>query len=238
MRSINAKHACLTGLFALAATSALAAPVVLSFEGIIPYPAASDVFVQQFYNGGTSSNGSAGTNYGIEFSANALALCLNSADVVCSNSSHGGMGDPSSAQTGLFFLDGDATYMNVAAGFDTGFSFLYTAANFGGIVNVFDGLNGTGNLLASLALDTTPTACAGDYNAAFCPFVAIGVAFSGTAMSVSFGGVANQVVFDDITFGSITPGDTGAELPEPASLALVGLALAGAGWARRRAKSA
>jgi hypothetical protein len=94
-------------------------------------------------------------------------------------------------------------------------------------VNVWDGLNGTGNLLASFSLPSTPN----PYNV----FVPVGVTFMGTAQSVDFGGSANYIGFDDITLGSKTPGNT----PEPASLTLLGLGVAGLGWYgwRRRTKA-
>lgn len=111
--------------------------------------------------------------------------------------------------------------MNLASGFDTGFSFNYTAINQGGSVSVYDDLNGTGNLLATLNLGTTTSNCSGEYGAGFCPFVSSGIGFSGTAKSVSFAGVANQIVFDDITFGSVNPGPgptPGPKVPEPSSV--------------------
>jgi hypothetical protein len=121
--------------------------------------------------------------------------------------------------------------MNVAAGFDTGFSFFYAAISQTGSVTVYDGLNGTGNVLATVSLGLTSSNCPSQYQAGFCPFDAAGVAFSGTAHSVSFAGVANQVVFDDVTFGASNPGHP---IPEPASFGLVGLALVGLAAARRR----
>ncbi len=125
--------------------------------------------------------------------------------------------------------------MDVAAGFTTGFSFNYTAVNVPGSVSVYSGLDGTGTLLATLALPVTPSdsipGCSG--LGSFCPFFPIGVAFAGTAMSVEFAGVENQIVFDDVTFGSVTPG-----IPEPSTWAMMMLGLAGLGLAgRRRAKS-
>jgi hypothetical protein len=158
------------------------------------------------YNGGTSSDGTSGTNFGIGFTANALAICLNTPGISCSNTSRGGLGNPASALGALFFLDGAETFMNVPAGFDTGFSFFYTAPNQPGTVSVFDGLNGTGNLLATLNLPTTLSGCDSSFGAGFCPFFASGIGFSGIAQSISFAGVANQVVFDDVTFGQHHPG--------------------------------
>ena len=217
-----------TTVVALSASAARADVVSLTFEGINPtYPTTDFAFVQNFYNGGTSSAGTSGTNFGVGFSDNALAVCSNTSGVFCTNGSRGGLGDPASQQTALFFLAGSAAVMDVAAGFDTGFSFFYTAINQAGSVSVFSGLNGTGSILATLALPVTPSECAPEFGAAFCPFFPIGVSFSGTAHSVAFAGVANQVAFDDVTFGSVTPG-----LPVPGPI--VGAGLAGSGAGERR----
>jgi hypothetical protein len=223
----------IVGMLALA----IAAPAhaqVLDFEGVSPtYPFSStNVFLQGFYNGGTSSVGTTGANYGIEFSSNALAICLDTPSVDCSNTSRGGLGNPNSARSALFFLSGSNTYMNRAAGFQNGFSFYYASYNYQGAFSVWSGLDGTGDLLASLTLNPQSTGCAGNF---FCPFYAAGVSFSGTAQSVTFSGVADQIVFDDVTFGSSRPG----EVPEPTSLALTASGLLGlAAVARRRRANA
>ncbi len=219
---------------ALFATAASADVVVLDFEGINSvYPSTNYAQVLEFYNGGTSNQATSGTDYGISFTSNALAICLNTPGNTsnCSNTSRGGEGDPNSQLGALFFLTGSQTFMNVDAGFDTGFSFFYVGINSGGSVSVYDDLNGGGALLATIDLPVTPSACDPIYSAQFCPFVPVGVAFAGTAKSVSFAGVANQVVFDDVTFGSATPGTT---VPEPLSAALLGTGLLGMAALRRR----
>jgi hypothetical protein len=219
----------------MAATVAHAAPVIdLTFEGInAAYPSSGYAFINNFYNGGMSSDGTTGPNYGIVFSSNAQAICLNSTSVSCSNTSKGGLGDPNSLEGGLFFLSGSSTFMDIAAGFTTGFSFNYVSLSDSGSVSVFSGLDGTGTLLGTINLSPNAGSCPG-YGAQFCPFSPVGVNFAGTAESIEFAGVANQIVFDDVTFGSSTPGG----VPEPSTWALMMLGLAGIGIvARRRAKS-
>ncbi|HND56372.1 MAG TPA: hypothetical protein PLV92_28335, partial [Pirellulaceae bacterium] len=208
MRSSYKLSAIAAGLM-FAFGSAQADVVVLNFEGInATYPSGS-AQVLDFYNGGMSSDGTSGTNYGVEFTDNALAICLNTPGVVCSNTSRGGFA-PGSELGALFWLNGPNTYMNYAAGFEEGFSFYYAAPNTPGSVSVYDGLNGTGTLLAALDLGLTPSTCGSEYSAGYCPFVAAGVGFAGIAKSISFAGTANYIVFDDVTFGSTVPG-----VPEP-----------------------
>ena len=212
------------GLVALGLVGVLALPaaasanvVSLNFENINASYPSGYAQILDYYNGGTSSDGTTGTNYGVSFGSNALAICLNSQSVYCSNTSRGGLGDPGSQKGGLFFLEGSETFLNYAAGFDTGFSFNYVSYSYAGSVGVYDGLNGTGNLLATLALSPNAGSCPG-YSAGFCPFSPMGVTFAGIAKSISFAGVANQIVFDDVTFGSATPGP--GDVPEPATWAM------------------
>ena len=219
--------------FAIAAAllvSSAAQAQVLNFEGVNSTYPSGFAFVNNFYNGGTSSDGTSGTDFGITFSSNAQAICLNSLTVNCSNTSRGGLGDPTSQRGGLFFLSGAQTFMNRAGGFTTGFSFFYVSVSQPGSFSVWDGLGGTGNVLASLALTPNAGSCGG-YSAQFCPFSAAGVSFAGTARSVSFAGVADQIVFDDVTFGSSTPGTV---VPEPATVALTAAGLLAIAAAARR----
>lgn len=206
------------------ASQSQAATIVLDFEGVNSSYPSGFAFIGDYYNGGVSSDGTSGIDVGIEFSENAQAICLNTPGTSCSNTSRGGQGNPDSQLGGLFFLSGGETFMNVAAGFTTGFSFFYTAIFNTGSISVYDGLNGTGNLLASLSLDLTSSNCGSEYNAGFCPFVAGGIGFAGLAKSVSFAGVADQIVFDDVTFGSVTPDPDPAPSPVPVPAAFPMLA--------------
>ena len=215
LRSGFAGFALATMLACAPAARALADVHVLTFEGL-----SDEQGVGEYYNGGTSADGvGPGPNYGISFGSDSLSIISTTA---------GGTGNFTNAPSGdtvLFFLSGPGDVMNVHAGFDTGFSFYYAdQVGFTGSVSVYSGLDGTGSLLASLELPSTPS----PYNV----WVPIGVAFAGTAESVIFSGSANYIGFDNITLGSATAG-----APEPGTWALmfVGVGLAGAALRRRRA---
>jgi PEP-CTERM motif len=204
-------------LFVTSAVLSQASIITLTFEGL-----QDEESISNFYNGGTGGSGSGpGPNFGITFSPNSLAIIQNN------QGGTGNFGGEPSPNTVAFFLSGGPNgalgdVMNVAAGFTTGFSFFYSAANDPGSVNVWSGLNATGTLLATISLPVTANdggGCPTNPGANFCPFVADGVTFNGTAMSVDFGGTANQIGFDNITLGSSTP--TGSA-PEPSTLLTLG----------------
>lgn len=193
---------------------------VLDFEGI-----GNSAAIGNFYNGG------AGTNYGIEFFGNALGIQSRAQPCV-------GTGNfalqPSGCGIVYFFSDAGIQGLNRAAGFTTGFSLFYSAIGFPVSLGVFSGLNGTGSVLALLFLPPTSDGI-GVTGMSYCPFVAAGIAFSGTAQSILLAGVANQIVFDNVTFGSSTPGTT---VPEPSTYALMAAGLAALNFASRRRRVA
>lgn len=205
-------------VFALA-TTATAGPIVLDFEGL-----ANNEAVANYYNGGLGGSGSGpGANYGISFSSNALAI------IDADAGGTGNFANEPSPDTVMYFLTGSAI-MNVSAGFSTGFSFWYANDNTQvGSVDVYDGVNGTGTLLASLVLPLAGTGPGDPNGGTFGAWKAVGVAFAGVARSVDFGGSVNQIAFDNITLGSETPGNP---VPEPGSLLLLAAGLAGFGLFR------
>lgn len=198
----------------LAFTQSNASVVVLNFEGI-----ANSTAVGNYYNGG------AGTNYGVQFSPATLAIIDQDAGGT------GNFANEPSANTVMFFLSATNSILNVAAGFDTGFSFFYSSQQ-AASVRVFSGLNATGTLLGSLNLGAQYNQnCSGDPTGQYCNWTAVGVNFNGIAQSIDFGGTANRVAFDDITFGSSEAGG-GTQVPLPATAGLLALGLLG--LARRK----
>lgn len=201
-----------TFVFALAAFSAApasAAVVTLDFTGIAT--TSNSTGIGGFYNGGVSDDGTTGVNYGVLFSSNALAI-----------NTYNGANEPNPGV--LYFLNGSTVSLNYAAGFSTGFSFFY-ASNSATTINVYSELNATGTLLGSVVLAANAV---NSYDV----WTSTGVSFAGIAKSVDFGGSADHVGYDQITFGSaVAPGSA---VPEPATWAMMLAGFGMIGFAARR----
>jgi hypothetical protein len=195
--AIQGKKATITKeeIQAMGQTNPSRSVIVLNFEGL-----GDQDPINNFYDGGFSGQGYTGPDYNIQFSSNALSI------IDADAGGTGNFANEPTPNTCLFFLTGQP-FMNVPAGFSTGFSCYYTSVTYAGSVTIYDGLNATGNVLATLNFPATGTnPSGGDPNGAFNIWQVISVPFNGVAKSVLYGGVQNQIGFDDITFGSLTPG--------------------------------
>ena len=197
--------------FAMALAAPVSASVVtLTFEGIGDFNPVGNFYAPDYI-----------------FSPSTLALVDSDAG------GSGNFANEPSPSTVMFFLDANNAVLNVTNGFTTGFSFYYSSS-VAATVTVYDGTGGTGNVLAQINLAAQGfDNCTGDPNGAFCNWTPIGVSFAGTAYSIDFGGTANYTGYDNITFGSDTPGGA---VPEPAVWAMLisGFGLVGAAARRRR----
>jgi hypothetical protein len=228
---------------ALLAPAAQAAVVVLGFEGVNPtYPSATSAQILTFYDGGASSAATTGTNFGISFASNAVAVCLNKLGGTCSNASRGGL-SVTSARAALGIDSGTSTYLDFATAYSGAIAFSYQVApGFSATIQAFSGLGGTGAALTGpLALfDTNPGGCP-TYNAPLCFLGPGGLGSVVGAQSIVFSGTARKFVFDDLTFGAgndpLSPPAFSHSVPEPAAWALMILGFAGVGAALRHRKA-
>ncbi|WP_031495059.1 hypothetical protein [Bryobacter aggregatus] len=209
----------------LAASLSQAATIKINFEGIQAHAAdAGFASVGEYYNGGRASNNALGVDYGVSFSS-ALAICLNTAGVNCTEASKGEVCEAGSGFTAMT-ASGSPMFMNVAAGFETTLSFFYTNPTWArNSVELWSGLNGTGTLLKTLVLAGTAdgsstSACLG---AGYCPFEKISISFDGIAKSFVLAGEWDQIAIDDIEFQTAGSSDP-SQVPEPATLSLVAVA--------------
>lgn len=192
------KHLCLAAA-ALLATPAFAGSITLDFEGVSSF----------------ASIGSTYASSGISFGPDAQGLINDPLGPYFSNA-------PS--PLGVMFLSGitapDAA-MNVAGGF-TGLSFYYSSAlAVVDAVQVWSGLNGTGDLITAYSLSDNATLGCSD--TAYCHWDMLGSLFNRVALSVTFADGTQLAAFDNISV-----------VPEPSTVLLAGLALSTLLVLRRR----
>lgn len=200
----------LTLLLTLAGAAAQGA-TLLTFEGTTHnFP------IGNFYNGG------AGGNFGVTFDGTEFAQVEG-----LTVSGRAGFRNEPSRSTVLLVGNAftGASTINVNGGF-TLLDFYYSAARSDSSVSIYDGLNGTGNLLQSLALTAQPGNgffCPSDGGLAifFCVWTPVSIPLTSTARSLSF--ALGELRIDNLAFTAPQPASS---VPEPSTMALTGIAAA------------
>ncbi len=208
MHKLTLASALVAGL--LSATGATAATINLDFSG-----ATSNASVNDFYNGGTDSQGASGTNYGVSFAPSVLDL-TNSADFTQFTN-----GPSNSA---IYVNPGDVPgVMNLSSGFSGSLGLSYSSLG-DTTVSIFSGLNGTGSS-KTFTLTSNDDACT---DVAACSWTSLLLDFTGVAQSVEFGSNGGHALYTNINVAPVP-------LPAAGLLLLCGSAGLGLFGARRRA---
>jgi len=156
-------------------------------------------FIQNFYNGGTGSLGSGpGKDFQLQFTSNAQVIV---------QAAKGGSGNFINNPGGfpvMFFQTGTNVTMTATSGVGVALWFSYSALQ-PGTATVYDGPNGTGNILASTTLNPNDAGC---NTYAMCVWSAVGVPLSATASSIRFSGVGNYLAIGTIHLGQSLPTST------------------------------
>jgi hypothetical protein len=189
------------------ALAASASAQTINFDAIT-----TGASVDKFYAGGLDSAGETGPDYGVAFQLGDWITVS---------------GYSETSQPNLAYSASGNSVVDFFNGFTTGFNFTYGTFSTA-TLSVYSGLDGSGDLLAVLNL-------AGNDPTSHFDFASF--AFDGTAKSIVLSAGEGQFGWDDLTFGSLTPG--GSAAPEPASWALMlgGFGLVGGAMRRRQRTS-
>ena len=186
-------------------------------------------YATNYYNGGCGSSYSGGSvscggpDYGVVWSANAVAFAQPGLTARYTGVANAPSGPNVLGIDKNIFGQPSGILMSVAAGFDTSLSFWYsTSALYSGVfVTVYDGVDGTGSVLATVNLDATAGYCVA--GAQFSCWNPLTLDFDGTAHSVRFyDDLSNprQFLLDNVSFNMSGSGPT---VPEPATIGMFGL---------------
>ena len=183
-------------LFAILSLS-LAGPLSAQTMGTVSFGGLKNLeFIDNYYNGGNGSMGSGpGKNLQLGFTTNAQAI------VSASKGGSGNfIGNPGGSPV-MFFGTGTNVVINATAGISTGMWFSYSALQ-AGVVTLYAGPNGTGNIVASTALTPNNVGC-NTYK--LCVWSPVGFHLVANVASIRFSGVANYLAIGTIHLGVKIP---------------------------------
>jgi Bacterial Ig-like domain (group 3) len=173
---------------------ATASSLVAQTKGNVTFSGLKNLeFIQNYYNGGTGSFGSGpGPDYALTFTSNAQAIV---------SASKGGSGNfinnPGDTPV-MFFQTGGNVTMSATNRVSVAILFYYSALQ-SGSVTVYDGSNGTGNILANIALNPNNSGC-NTYK--LCVWSPVGIPLSTAAGSIRFSGTADNIAIGKISLGN------------------------------------
>jgi len=210
-----------TGSASASDTTPSSTIVVLTFDEVVGgQTLGGQERIAEFYDGGFSTARSSATvnsafcnvspcsgpgpDYDIVFADGGLALCDADEDPLTDAICNAYFANEPSSNSALLWVTSEGTpfVVNHLSGFTTGFSFYNTSFAATGTVRVYDGLNGTGNLLATI--DTVAEGSTSFCGASGDPTPVGGFRVCWTNAGADFSGTAHdggQEFIDNMTFG-------------------------------------
>jgi hypothetical protein len=190
----------------MSAAPAFSSTITIDFEGPTSFQS-----IDQYYNGGTDAAGASGLNLGVSFGLDALAIQNDG----LGSGVNGEYFTNAPSPLGVLSPVGTDAWLNFATGF-TGLASFYYSSTDAVTIDVFSGLNGTGTLLGSFnLLDNAVDGCS---DSDFCNWSLASLNVNGVAKSIAFGDAAYTAGFDNVTISAV---------PEPSTMALLAVGLAG-----------
>jgi len=200
---------------------------VMMFSGSAAYAHSNGLLLNFNRLGDLQPVGNLYGGYGITFSSNFLGLRSYQHQTNLGNGNtsvgSGAFSEDPTRSPAIFVMGANGStatgIMNVSNGFSGGIQFFYTAG-FSETVTVWSGANGTGTVLAIIALTANNGNCSSFPT--YCNWSSIGMNFTGSAKSVTVTGPADGIGISDITLGA-----SSTAVPEPSTIYLLATGLVG-----------